>query len=213
MAILVLFYPVFIWLIGRCMPGEKAQALGATVYWLLFFLLSQAGTRAQCGLRRPGRTGLLLAPAVILPAFNLLCAGHMPGVCASPPELAVLAGGVIWEELFFRGVMLNRLLKSHSPAAALLAQSLLFGLLHLTNLETGSPPLYVLVQCLTAVGTGLWLGTVPKHPRLHSRPCLHQPLLPGHGAGCRGAGHGGMAGARISGHWRAVFHHRTLLHS
>lgn len=160
LAILVLFYPVFIWLTSHCIPGKRAQALGAAVYWLLFFLLSQADMRAQCGLRRPKRTGLLLAPAVILPAFNLLCAGHMADVCASPLRMLVLAGGVIWEELFFRGVMLNRLLKAHAPLAAILTQSLLFGLLHLVNLETGSLPLYVLVQCVTAVGTGFWLGTL-----------------------------------------------------
>ena len=160
---LILLYPVILRLFSRCVPEEWAAAVGGLLFWgVVLGCIRLRGERWRFGLCAPGRADpLLLLPAAVLPALNLMSAGHAGlSVEGLLRQAVVLLCSVLWEELLFRGVLQRRLLAVFSPAAAILVQGLLFGCAHWLNLETYARPAYALTQCITAIGVGFWLGVI-----------------------------------------------------
>ena len=73
--------------------------------------------------------------------------------------LCALAPG-IFEEVIFRGILIDRLQKSgESPRYVLIASALLFGVIHLTN-ALGMDLPSLLVQALYSTVIGLFLGAI-----------------------------------------------------
>lgn len=73
--------------------------------------------------------------------------------------LAALVPG-IWEELTFRGVMLSSLQSSFSANSAVAISSVLFGLMHLSNVVNWEDSVVVGVIAATTLGTGWGYMTV-----------------------------------------------------
>jgi hypothetical protein len=90
---------------------------------LILITLSTIGI--QTGITSP------LVSLIPVPEFMktiLLELGNMNGVFAC---IAIVLAAPILEELIFRGIMLNGLLRAHTPIKAILISSILFGLVHL----------------------------------------------------------------------------------
>jgi membrane protease YdiL (CAAX protease family) len=64
----------------------------------------------------------------------------------------------IWEEVGYRGVILTLLLKKHTERKAIVLNSILFSLTHLTNLLVGQPPIVMLGQLIFVFTGTLFLG-------------------------------------------------------
>ena len=108
---------------------------------------------------------VLLLPALLFPLWNIFY--HLISDAfqfKSPAELpaAVLAGlaPAVFEEVIFRGIMIGTMKKSgKSRFTALIVSSILFALIHLTNI-VGMSPLNVLVQAGYALVVGLLFGAI-----------------------------------------------------
>lgn len=132
--VLVCSLPLLVLLLGRRGPARQVTP------WLTVG-------------RRPDVTVLLLAPITVVLAAVALVAWtvsarpdpgpFLAGVAGSPLWLALL--GVvafalvnpIWEELLFRGVLLEDLSHTWSPAAAVAGQAVVFGLAHWSGFPSG----------------------------------------------------------------------------
>ena len=131
---------------------QLPRALGGLfLTWLLFWLYTTKILRL--GMRdfgiTPGIRAWTAAAAVLLPvcvaavylaigegAAHRVPTGEALGVIAASLAFALKAG--ITEEMLFRGYMMTLLRERWGRAAAILAPSVLFGCLHLLNLETFS---------------------------------------------------------------------------
>ena len=195
-------------LVGNLLVGETLYVTRNVVLGLLVvLLLRRAGaTWATLGLDPAQlRTGLRWgAVAMLVVAVSVtvgaLLADHLPGVGALlsderadllAPELAwhalwrIPVGTALFEELVFRGALLGLLLQHTSPARAVLASSVVFGLWHvaptivtlqLNQVEVLSPQGLATIAgavavttvagvlfCLLRLGSGSLLGPVLAH--------------------------------------------------
>lgn len=88
----------------------------------------------------------------------------------------------IREECFFRGAIQSILAKKYADSvkgvwfAALIASSI-FGIVHLLNIFTGYDPLVVLMQAISATGTGLFFAAVYLRSRSILVPILVHALI------------------------------------
>ena len=82
--------------------------------------------------------------------------------------IALVIAAPILEELIFRGIMLDGLLRIYSPTKAVIVSSLLFGLIHLN-------PATVCWRRPRGWLYGLGLCPYPKCYGHHSHPCRVQP--------------------------------------
>lgn len=157
---LIVMYPFIAALLRRSWPD--IAAVGILTFWAAAGLwISARGERESCGLCVPKKGIRNFVPMVLLVLPNLAALG-VPGVAAATwgRQFIILLGGVLWEELTFRGLLLKRLLNRYSAFSAVLMQSITFGVLHLVNLETYASPAYGMVQVIVAIGAGFWLGTI-----------------------------------------------------
>ncbi|MDJ0363641.1 type II CAAX endopeptidase family protein [Hymenobacter sp. H14-R3] len=146
--------------LARLVAVASAASLGLTIWWLR----RRAGPARwhMSALRGPGEKWgwyallplLVLLQGILLSPLHLL---HLPNwtsgtfkEIAHYPVFAFLFGCVaapVFEELLFRGILLNGLLRNYSPAVAIGQSALLFGVFHFNP-----------AQSLNAALMGLLLG-------------------------------------------------------
>jgi len=144
-------------LIGRIAPGLEAtqQRLIAVLVMAAVAAITVAVTRRD--LLTSGR----LHPVLLVIPLLVALAPFAPGLKDIGPEagstliIGYLATG-IYEELWFRGLILDSLASSSLTKAALLSSGL-FGLIHLTNIAFGANPAITAAQVIGAAcfGTGM----------------------------------------------------------
>ncbi|MGQ1786435.1 MULTISPECIES: CPBP family intramembrane glutamic endopeptidase [unclassified Saccharicrinis] len=109
----------------------------------IIILVSVAALGLQLGILSP------LTSLIPMPDFFkkiILELGNMKGIFAF---LTIVVAAPIFEELIFRGIILDGLLKRYSPAKSIFVSSLLFGIVHLNPW-----------QFVTAMGIGAFMGWV-----------------------------------------------------
>lgn len=167
LSVLILLYPAILKLMKQYTAKKEAVMIGVTAFWaVILVVLSIRGERERYGLCAPKKVGRWLVPAVVLPLANLGFSGYTEiELVEFGGQIVVLLGNVVWEEVLFRGILLRRFLKNHPPFFAILVESLLFGCMHLVNIETYAQISYAAVQAVVAVGVGFWLGVVACESR------------------------------------------------
>lgn len=160
MIALIALYPFAVKLLCQYVPGRAFE--GILGVWVFFVcLLCTKGKGNEYGLGMPRKAPHSFVPALLLILPNLFCLGESVGAGIRLREsLALLIGSVAWEEIVFRGLLLNGLLRRYSHGLAIVMQGILFGIMHLVNLETYASLSYVLVQMIVAAGAGVWLGAI-----------------------------------------------------
>ena len=146
---------VFLWVIlyglvyislAAC-DADWMLPLGMLSYTAVFLLwIGKTGYSGKIGLEgRPAFSWGML-PLLTLPAANLLTGGFC--FHGWETEIVLICACVV-EELFFRGFLLHWLLEK-GRERAVMGTSILFGLMHLSNLPAGADTGYTLVQVLCA---------------------------------------------------------------
>ncbi|MFC5928800.1 CPBP family intramembrane metalloprotease [Cryobacterium melibiosiphilum] len=143
---------------------NSGTALLVIVYSLVLLGYLRAGRRTEFyGLRRPA-TGSLRLTAYYLPLLVLAFFQYSKGL---NPELTaraiaficVLMIGVgFLEELIFRGLLFQAILKKKTVLRAIYIAGITFGLGHLVNLTRGYSPTDQLIQLVAAIAIGIALG-------------------------------------------------------
>lgn len=127
--------------------------VGLVIMWRTRPPLSHYGFRRPANLDRT----LWLLPLAVVPVIVLILSGiHVSPVMVGAFAVFAIAVGFN-EEIWFRGLLLAAL-RSLGERRAVVAGSIVFGALHLTNLFTGQPPLYVALQFALACLAGLVLA-------------------------------------------------------
>ena len=157
---LIATYPFAVKLLCQYVPGRAFE--GIIGIWVFFvYLLCTKGKGNEYGLCMPKKAPHIFIPALLLILPNLFCLGELVGAGIRLREsLALLIGSVVWEEIVFRGLLLNGLLKRYPHGLAVIMQGILFGIMHLVNLETYASLSYAIVQMIVAAGAGVWLGAI-----------------------------------------------------
>lgn len=134
-------------------PVAMGTYLGLLVLWII-----RTGRSGAVGLCLPRgmkvRSIPELLPLLVLPAYNL-ATGTLPGL----PTVLLMLSISAAEEIFFRGFLLQHLLKWGKLRAVLLT-ALIFALFHGVNLIRGGDLLYTAVQILCAFFSGLCFSAV-----------------------------------------------------
>ena len=165
----VVFYLVFEWGIGRLIPETQDSDLNLLLFQAVLFVLV-VGFALIAGKTRIGGWTLPKSYSWLWVAGPLWLGVFTPiGAAAtfyqSEPEKVILFAVISFlvavnEETLFRGFMLRGLMKSMPPIVAVLLSSLVFGGMHLLNLNAGGDPVFVAAQIIAAAGTGAILAAV-----------------------------------------------------
>ena len=140
-----------------------APYVGLPIYTLaLAIWILETGKGRRFGLSKP--EGAFAKHIFFLPCFlpvlyNLYRFGF--SIPAGMSLLGIL-GGVLLEEIVFRGILLQWLCRRLRLWGMLLS-SLAFGFAHILNLEGGMPPMFVLCQVIFAVAVGFALCGLRLH--------------------------------------------------
>ncbi len=146
--------------LGGAAGATVSALVGLVVMWRARPNLAQFGFRAPRDLR-----GVLwLLPALLVPVVVLAATGVGVGGALVPgfAWLALAAG--FNEEIWFRGIVLAAF-RHLGARYAVLATSVLFGVLHLVNLLGGKSPLYAVLQLLFAALFGVVFALLTVHTR------------------------------------------------
>lgn len=123
------------------------------------------------------RIVLIWLPVILLPAGNLLAAAIAAPVFQAHIFLFSLLGAVA-EEIFFRWVLLKKILMPHfKPFLSILLSALLFAAMHLLNLFNAMPLPSVILQVFCAFCFSIWAGTVVWQKNSIFIPLLAHILL------------------------------------
>ena len=143
--------------LSQAMPGAFLLVPSAMLLYTLMLILWICRTgRAQIiGLRIPTRCSagkwVNLVPLFLLAGYNLLTAdGFVPDL----PTVALMLSAAVTEEIFFRGFLLQYIAQ-RSKTSGIYLSSILFSILHMTNLTQGIDPAYALMQVICAFACGL----------------------------------------------------------
>lgn len=160
MIALIAIYPFTVKLLCQYAPSRAFE--GVLGIWVFFvYVLYIKGKSNEYGLRMPKKVPHTFIPGMLLILPNLFCLGESVGAGIRLREsLALLIGSVVWEEIVFRGLLLNGLLRRYPHGLAIIMQGILFGIMHLVNLETYASLSYAIVQMIVAAGAGVWLGAI-----------------------------------------------------
>lgn len=145
---------------GGAIPADVAGAVGRIVVGLILIVVFHSCFHWNKSFSALG----LALPVLVIVAWNVIY--HLMSGCGfvSPSLLpnailCALAPG-IFEEVIFRGILIDRLQKSgESTWYVLIASALLFGVIHLTN-ALGMDLPSLLVQALYSTVIGLFLGAI-----------------------------------------------------
>ncbi len=145
---------------GGAIPADVAGAIGRILVGLVLIVVFHS-----CFHWNRSFSALSLAlPVIVIVAWNVIY--HLISGCGfvSPSLLpnAVLCAFApgIFEEVIFRGILIDRLQKSgEGPRYVLIASALVFGVIHLTN-AVGMDLPSLLVQALYSTVIGLFLGAI-----------------------------------------------------
>ncbi len=122
---------------------------------------------------------LVWAPVFLLPLSNLFSAIYS-GAGYDGSEAVVWVIGAISEELVFRYFLLRKFLLRREeirPPAAIILVAVLFAVMHLYNLRTGTAVAAVLVQAVCAFCFSVWAGAVVWRRQSVLVPLLAHVLL------------------------------------
>lgn len=158
--------PVLVTVAAYVVAGAVQLSATATAL-VVAGILTLSGLAGLVVLRSRGRLDLLRLPSTVRlrAVWWLVPIAATPVVvlATTPPNAAaVTVPGLVWlaaaaavnEEVWFRGLVLDRL-RGRGPRSAVVGSAVLFGVLHLTNLAGGKSPAYAVLQLLFAVLFGL----------------------------------------------------------
>ena len=145
---------------GGAIPADVAGAVGRIVVGLILIVVFHSCFHWNKSFSALG----LALPVLVIVAWNVMyhlvsgCGFVSPGLLPNA-ILCALAPG-IFEEVIFRGILIDRLRQSgESTWYVLIASALVFGAIHLTN-AVGMDLPSLLVQALYSTVIGLFLGAI-----------------------------------------------------
>ena len=148
------------WILASVIPQALMAGSVIVIVWLFGWWRQTGLVTAPdpAGVRLSVWVGLL--PAVLLVVFSLLAVFDLEGQSTRNPEqviLLVLALNLcvgLFEEILFRGILMNGLRRKLSLPAAIITSSVLFGLLHVVSLGYGQSPTTTAAQIMVAASLG-----------------------------------------------------------
>jgi len=116
--------------------------------WRILPLISVTAVALLLGVAAP------LSNLIPMPDFFKQAMAELAGQTGIPSFLLMVMAAPMFEELIFRGIMLDGFLKKYSPTKAIIWSSVLFGIVHLNPW-----------QFVTGLVMGIFIGWVYYHTR------------------------------------------------